>query len=197
MRAPAGMPDNDPFKFCSPECYDSARKPPAQPQEFYLVQEDGRLTSICNDTVQPPPVRFFPCCAAISSEHEKLLHIYVRSKTGKGECKTEELALCFGHFSEFSAERLYVVYHMRSLPSQVVTEFFVSPDLSVVEALPYIPADEGIRQSLDALRNSGNVQSSLQKAIAFVSTHDSLSQCHTKLSEMICCGRIIVTNSES
>ena len=122
MRAAAGILDNDPFKFCSSECYGSARKPPAQPQEIYLVHEDGRLTTICSVTVQPPRIRFFPCCAAISSKHEKFLHIYVRSKTKNGKCMTEELALCHGHFSEFSAKRLYVVYHMRSLPRQVVTE---------------------------------------------------------------------------
>ena len=80
----------------------------------------------------------------------------------------------------------------------MVTEFFVSRDLSVDEALPYIPAEEeSIRQSLDTIKKSGNVRPFLQKAITFVLAEDALRQQHTKLSKMVRCHRITITTCDT
>ena len=205
MRA-AAEPEDHPFNFCSFECSDSARKPPTQPQEIYLIREDGQLSSVPGvdgqqtsvpDEVQPLPIRFFPSCAAVSLEDEKLLHVCIRSKTVYGNCRMEELALCIGHFPESSEERLYVVYHMRSLPWQIVTEFFVSSNLLVGDTLPYIPANEKIREDLDTIRRlrSTWIRLLLQKAITFVVTNDALSQRHTKLKQKVCSGRITIPHT--
>ena len=85
---------------------------------------------------------------------------------------------------------------MRALSRQIVTEFFVSPDLFPGDALPYIPTDEDIRESLKAVVKDGIVQCSLWKAIAFVLANDDCHQQHTKLKEMVHDGKIAFANTK-
>ena len=51
----------------------------------------------------------------------------------------------------------------------------MSPDLLPGDALPYIPAGEGIKDSLEVIVEDGIVQCSLQKAIDLIVTNDEIA----------------------
>ena len=185
-----GGPEETPLQFCSDECFNLATNPPAQLPEINLVGADWTLSAISEGVLQPSTATFVPCCAAISPKHRKLLHVYVKRKNWAGYSRTDELALCVGHFPD---KKLYVVCHARSLTGQILTEFFVSPDLLPGDALPYIPASEGIKDSLEAVVEDGIVQYSLRKAIDFVMTNDEYGQQYTELKQLICTGEIVTS----
>lgn len=187
-----GPDDDSSFKFCSQRCSDLATTPPTHPAEIYLVGADQKLAAITENALQTSIPDFVPCCVAISPKHEKLLHIYVRGKNWAGYCRTDELALCIGWFPE---KKLYVACHARSLTGQILTEFFVSPALVPGDALPYISAGEGIRESLEAIVEDGIVQCSFQRAIAFVMNSDAHGQHHAKLKQMVCGSEIVTATS--
>ena len=180
------------LQFCSDKCFDLAIKPPLQSLEICLVGADWTLTAMSEGVLQPSIAAFVPCCAAISPKHKKLLHVYVKRKNWAGYCRTDELALCVGWFPE---KKLYVVCHARSLTGQILTEFFVSPNLLPGDALPYIPPGEGIEDSLEAIVEDRIVQCSLQKAIDFVMAHDEYDQHYTELKKMVGTGELVTANA--
>ena len=84
--------------------------------------------------------------------------------------------------------------HARSVTEQIFTEFFVSPSLLPGNALLYIPAVEGIKDSFEAIVEDGIVHCSLQKAIDFVMTNDEFGQWYTELKQLVSTGEIIISS---
>ena len=84
--------------------------------------------------------------------------------------------------------------HARSVTGKIFTKFIVPPNLLPGVALPYIPAGEGIKNSLNAVIEDGIVQCSLQKAIDFVMTNDEYGQWYTELKQLVCTGEIVTSS---
>lgn len=78
---------------------------------------------------------------------------------------------------EIPADHCYVTYQFRSPFSQELLEFFISSNLSPIDPLPHLTSEQAV-QSLQLIRESGLVQSILQKAFEVVGIKDLCALVH-------------------
>ena len=70
----------------------------------------------------------------------------------------------------------------------------MSPSLLPGDTLSYIPAGEGIKDSLEAIVEDGIVQCSVQKATDFVMTNDEYVQRYTELKQLVQSSEIVTAS---
>ena len=183
-----GPEDDMSYKFCSKKCSNYSTKPPRD--QLLWIVEDSTTPPVCISDIEEKPVLghdFVPCCDVVSSKHQKVLQMVVEGKNWAGYTKRDEISLCIGQFPE---KKLYVVHHARSITGQILTEFFVSPELCPSVPLSYIPPGVGINDSIQAILDDNVVQPSLQQAIAFI-IHHSRCDNSPQLVELLSSGEII------
>ena len=153
------------FKFCSFECQRYSTEPPSSTDsEIFLITPKKQLLSITESTKTPK--YFKPCCAPISQDDQKLLHIFACGMSWTGYLREDEIVLCLGSFPE---KRMYAVHRGRSLTGQLCLEFFVSQELAPEEPLPYIEGKDAM-EALETLKEDEIIQPCLQQAVATISS---------------------------
>lgn len=170
--------DGTAMKFCSEDCLRFYPKPDSDiDTKMYVITADGKLFASGSESTIFPSLLINQRCAPISKGHAKLLHIFITAESVTGYPVEMEMALCIAEASEdIPNKSMYVVQCSRSAQQQYFLEFYVTDELAPKEPLQYLKNNATAKQSVEKLRNSGTVQSCLQRATLYMYTETTSTQ---------------------
>lgn len=135
------------LRFCSQTC---------QMFSVNSAQESSSILRVWDPSESMPPQQFQARC--IEKTHKELLFMHMQGMLSSGQYCRVNLVLCVGDGQpQYPKDKVYVVYHLRTLSEQHVLEFFLGDDLQPEEALPYGVADT-TEEAIARRRSTGDTK---------------------------------------
>lgn len=123
---------------------------------------------------EPPPI--YVHCTPIGTNHQQIVHIYVRLLNKKNFPCEIEFGIYIGDFSQpCLLNRPYVVFYSHHLCHQLFVEFFINSELLAEEPLPEV-ANESSWNAILQLNEANVLQKCLDKGDLLETTLLQLSE---------------------